>query len=77
MRNSINFEDLFDWQLESDRHYMFLLERHKQEEYEWQQWEEQERNKRLPALIQIELIPTLHETKSKPLALRGTNQEII
>ena len=77
MRESINFEDLFDWELESDRHYMFILERHKQEEYEWQQWEQQERNKRLPAIIQIELIPNLHEIKSKSLALRRTNQEII
>jgi len=77
MGRNINFEDLFDWQLESDRHYMFILERYKQEEYEWQQWEEQERNKRLPALIQIELIPNLNEIKSKPLALRRINQEII
>ena len=77
MRESINFEDLFDWEVESDRHYMFLLQRHKQDEYEWQQWEEQERNKRLPAIITVEKPLLNYETKSKPLALRGTNQEII
>lgn len=77
MGESINFEDLFNWQLESDRHYLKMLYRHAEEEYEWQQWEEQERNKRLPALIQVQLIPNLNETKSEPLALRRTNQEIL
>ena len=77
MGESINFEDLFNWQLESDRHYITLLNRHAEEEYEWQLWEEQERNKRLPALIQVQLIPNLNEIKSEPLALRRTNQEIL
>jgi hypothetical protein len=69
MERSINFEDLFDWEVESDRHYIMLLERHKQEEWEWNLMEE-ERNKRLPAIIQV-LIPTkqTYETKSKSLAL--------
>lgn len=69
MRNSINFEDLFDWEVESDRHYIMLLERHKQEEWEWNLMEE-ERNKRLPAVIQV-LIPTKqsYETKYNSLAL--------
>lgn len=69
MRNSINFEDLFDWSVESDRHYIMLLERHKQEEWEWNLMEE-ERNKRLPAVIQV-LIPTKqsYETKYNSLAL--------
>jgi hypothetical protein len=69
MRKSINFEDLFDWEVESDRHYIMLLERHKQEEWEWNLMEE-ERNKRLPAIIQV-LIPTkqTYETKSKSMAL--------
>jgi hypothetical protein len=69
MERSINFEDLFDWQVESDRHYIMLLERHKQEEWEWNLMEE-ERNRRLPAIIQV-LIPTKqsYETKSKSLAL--------
>ena len=77
MGESINFEDLFNWQLESDRHYITLLNRHAEEEYEWQLWEEQERNRRLPALIQVQLIPNLNETKSEPLALRRINQEIL
>jgi hypothetical protein len=70
MKRSINFEDLFDWEVESDRHYIMLLERHRQEEYEFQQWEEEERKKRLPAIIQV-LIPTkeTYETKSYSLAL--------
>jgi hypothetical protein len=69
MEKSINFEDLFDWEVESDRHYIMLLERHKQEEWEWNLMEE-ERNRRLPAIIQV-LIPTkqTYETKSKSLAL--------
>jgi len=69
MRKSINFEDLFDWSVESDRHYIMLLERHKQEEWEWNLMEE-ERNRRLPAVIQV-LIPTKqsYETKSKSMAL--------
>jgi hypothetical protein len=46
-----------------------LLERHRQEEWEWSLMEE-ERKKRLPAVIQV-LIPTKqsYETKSKSLAL--------
>lgn len=69
MRKSINFEDLFDWEVESDRQYIMLLEKHKQEEWEWNLMEE-ERNKRLPAVIQV-LIPTKqsYETKSKSMAL--------
>ena len=69
MEKSINFEDLFDWQVESDRQYIMLLERHKQEEWEWNLMEE-ERNRRLPAIIQV-LIPTKqsYETKSKSMAL--------
>jgi hypothetical protein len=69
MERSINFEDLFDWEVESDRQYIMLLERHKQEEWEWSLMEE-ERKKRLPAVIQV-LIPTKqsYETKSKSLAL--------
>lgn len=77
MGESINFEDLFNWQLASDRHYLTMLHRHAEQEYEWQLLEEQERNKRLPALIQVQLIPNLNETKSEPLALRRINQEIL
>mgnify|MGYP003640952685 CR=1 FL=1 len=70
---SINFEDLFNWELENDKHYMSLLERHKQDEYEWQQWEEEERKKQLPAIVIFNpLIPT-NEIQHKPLALRGTD----
>lgn len=69
MEKSINFEDLFDWEVESDRQYIMLLERHKQEEWEWHLMEE-ERNRRLPAVIQV-LIPTKqsYETKYNSLAL--------
>ena len=69
MEKRINFEDLFDWSVESDRHYIMLLERHKQEEWEWNLMEE-ERNRRLPAVIQV-LIPTKqsYETKYNSLAL--------
>lgn len=66
---SVEFIDLFDWSVESDRHYIMLLERHKQEEWEWNLMEK-ERNRRLPAVIQV-LIPTKqsYETKYNSLAL--------
>ena len=69
MKETINYEDLFDWEIESDRHYLFLLERHKEEQYDWEQSEQKERNKRLPAIIQV-LIPTkeTYETKYQSLA---------
>jgi hypothetical protein len=66
MGGNVNFEDLFDWQLESDRHYLMMLYRHAEEEQEWQEWEQKERNKRLPALIKVTIT---NETKSEPLAL--------
>lgn len=73
---TINFEDLFDWEVESDRHYYALLERKSYEE--WEEYEEEQRRKRLPAIIQV-LIPTKqsYEAKSKSMALSRTNQEII
>jgi len=72
---SVSFEDLFNWELENDRHYMSLLERHKQEE--WQEWEEEERKKRLPAIVYFNpLIPT-NEIQHKSLALRGIDKEIL
>jgi hypothetical protein len=51
MKDSINFEDLFDWSVESDRHYMALLQHKKEEEHEWEQWEEE--TKRKPAKITV------------------------
>ena len=70
---NVSFEDLFNWELENDRQYMSLLERHKLDEQEWQQWEEEEENKRLPALVYFNpLIPT-NEIQHKSLALRGTD----
>jgi len=50
MKDSINFEDLFDWELESDKHYIMLLHQKKEEEHEWEQWEE---TKRKPAKITV------------------------
>lgn len=46
----INFEDLFDWEKESDLQYLALLNG-KHIDYEWEQWEE-EQNK-LPAKIEV------------------------
>ena len=35
MKHSIEFEDLFDWELESDRHYYSMLQAyHNEEEFE-------------------------------------------
>jgi hypothetical protein len=48
----INFVDLFDWEKESDVHYMSIL-RHEQDlKEEWQQWDDQ-RKQRLPAIINV------------------------
>lgn len=61
-----------DWEHEALKDEIYLMEHRRQMEIEWQQWEEeQERKKRLPAIIQI----SIDETKRKPTAVRGTHQE--
>jgi hypothetical protein len=35
MSKSINFIDLFDWEKESDRHYMEVLMHSKEEDFDW------------------------------------------
>lgn len=47
-----------DWEHEALKDEIYLMEARIQMEIEWQQWEEeQERNKRLPAIIKV-LTPT-------------------
>mgnify|MGYP006921348918 CR=1 FL=1 len=61
-----------DWEHEALKDEIYLMEHRRQMEIEWQQWEEeQERKKRLPAIIQI----SIDETKRKPTAVRGAHQE--
>lgn len=55
-----------DWEHEALKDEIYLMEHRRQMEIEWQQWEEeQERKKRLPAIIQI----SIDETKRKPTAV--------
>jgi len=68
-RHSINFLDLFDWEKEADRDYIYLLEHEKQLEEEYYAWDrEQESLKRKPAKIEIlTLIKKEDEISSNPL----------
>lgn len=61
--HSLEFEDLFDWEKESDRHYYKLLCNEKE-------WEEFEEKVIKPTLVK-------HETKSKPPKVRGTVKKVL
>lgn len=52
MSKSINFIDLFDWEKESDRHYMEVLMHTREEEFEWNDWVKKQSKK--PAKIIVE-----------------------
>jgi len=49
---TISFIDLFDFEKESDVHYYSMIRKQEEEFY---LWEQEERNKKLPAIIQIVL----------------------
>lgn len=51
MSKSINFIDLFDWEKESDRHYIEVLMHNKEEEFEWNDWIKKQSKK--PAKIVV------------------------
>lgn len=52
--------------------HIYAIERQKDIESSWQQWEEESKN-RLPAIIKI--IKPKNENKRRPSEIRGTHQE--
>lgn len=61
MSKSPNFIDLFDWEKESDRHYMEVLLHQRREEGEWEQWVKEQNKK--PAKIIVDK-PVLNKKKN-------------
>ena len=62
MKDSINFVDLFDWEKESDVHYLRLMG-------------ETEPEERLPAKIVIKIKTKKNANKTNKRALRGTDKK--
>jgi hypothetical protein len=61
-----------DWEYPNDE--IYAIERQKEIEASWQQWEEeQENNKRKPAIIKVVTPITKNEVKCKPSTVRGTH----
>lgn len=63
MSKSFNFIDLFDWEKESDRHYMEVLMHNREEEFEWNDWVKKQSKK--PAKIEVEILKTEKKDDSK------------
>jgi hypothetical protein len=64
---------LQDWEYPND--YIYAIERQKEIEASWQQWEEEQVSKnRKPAIIKI-VKPTRNETEYKPSTIRGAHQK--
>jgi hypothetical protein len=61
-----------DWEHESLKDDIYIMEHHKQIEAEWQQWEQ--RNKRLPAIIQVLTPITTNETECNTRTIRRAHQ---
>jgi hypothetical protein len=60
---------LEDWEYTNDE--IYAVEKQKEIEAAWQQWEEEQENKRRkPAIIKI----VKHEINSKPSTIRGAHQ---
>jgi hypothetical protein len=61
---------LQDWEYPND--HIYAIERQKEIEASWQQWEEEQVNKkRKPAIIKI----VKHEINNKPSTIRGAHQK--
>ena len=61
---------LQDWEYPND--YIYAIERQKEIEASWQQWEEEQvSKKRKPAIIKI----VKHEINNKPSTIRGAHQK--
>jgi hypothetical protein len=62
-----------DWEYPNDE--IYAIERQKEIEASWQQWEEeQEARNRLPAIIKIKTPILTDEAKHKPSTVRGAHQ---
>jgi hypothetical protein len=64
---------LEDWEYPND--HIYTMERHHDMQVEWQQWEEeQERKKRLPALIKVVTPILTDEAERNTRTVRGAYQ---
>jgi hypothetical protein len=64
---------LEDWEYPND--HIYAMERHHDMQLEWQQWEEeQERKKRLPALIKVVTPILTDEAERNTRTVRGAHQ---
>ena len=64
---------LEDWEYPND--HIYAMERHHDMELEWQQWEEeQERKKRLPAIIKVVTPILTDEAERNTRTVRGAHQ---
>lgn len=62
-----------DWEYSND--HIYAMERQRDIETEWQQWEEeQERKKRLPAIIKVLTPITINETECNTRTIRRAHQ---
>jgi hypothetical protein len=65
---------LEDWEYPND--HIYAMERHHDIQVEWQQWEEeQQRLKRLPALIKIETPVLIDEAECNTRTVRRAHQK--
>jgi hypothetical protein len=64
---------LEDWEYPND--HIYAMERHHDMQVEWQQWEEeQERKKRLPAIIKVVTPILTDEAERNTRTVRGAHQ---
>jgi hypothetical protein len=64
---------LEDWEYPND--HIYAMERHHDMQLEWQQWEEeQERKKRLPAIIKVVTPILTDEAERNTRTVRGAHQ---
>jgi ribosomal protein L5 len=64
---------LEDWEYPND--HIYAMERHHDMQVEWQQWEEEQENKkRLPAIIKVEIPILTDEAERNTRTVRGAHQ---
>lgn len=64
---------LEDWEYPND--HIYAMERHHDMQIEWQQWEEEQENKkRLPAIIKVEIPILTDEAERNTRTVRGAHQ---
>lgn len=68
--------DIFqDWEYEYSRDQIYAMERQHQVELEWQQWEEDQANKKIKSAVIKVLTPKKYEVSHNTSSIRGTHQE--